>query len=73
MVCSSAKLDNNSECTVDEEMREFFARSNPWALHGIAERFLEAADRKLGDAPDPATLAALRRVYLETEGELEDR
>jgi cobaltochelatase CobN len=58
---------------LDEPMREFFARSNPWALHGIAERLLEAADRKLWDTPDPETLAALRQVYLETEGNLEDR
>jgi cobaltochelatase CobN len=57
----------------DEEMREFFHRSNPWALHGIAERLLEAADRKLWDAPDPDTLAALRQAYLETEGDLEGR
>jgi cobaltochelatase CobN len=54
-------------------MREFFARSNPWALHGITERLLEAADRKLWDAPEPETLAALRQAYLDTEGDLEDR
>jgi cobaltochelatase CobN len=54
-------------------MREFFHRSNPWALHGIAERLLEAVDRKLWDAPDPETLAALRQAYLETEGDLEGR
>ncbi|HEY2176580.1 MAG TPA: cobaltochelatase subunit CobN, partial [Mycobacteriales bacterium] len=41
----------------DEQMREFFARSNPWALHGITERLLEAADRKLWDTPNPETLA----------------
>jgi cobaltochelatase CobN len=57
----------------DEQMREFFRQSNPWALHGIAERLLEAADRKLWDAPDPGTLAALRQAYLETEGDLEGR
>jgi cobaltochelatase CobN len=57
----------------DPGMREFFGRSNPWALHGIAERLLEAADRKLWDAPDPDTLAALRQAYLDTEGELEGR
>ena len=57
----------------DESMREFFARSNPWALHGITERLLEAADRKLWDAPEPETLAALRQAYLDTEGDLEDR
>jgi cobaltochelatase CobN len=58
---------------LDEEMREFFGQSNPWALHGIAERLLEAAERKLWDTPDPATLAALRQAYLDTEGDLEDR
>jgi cobaltochelatase CobN len=58
---------------LDEQTREFFDRSNPWALHGIAERLLEAAERKLWDTPDPATLAALRQAYLETEGDLEDR
>ncbi|HUN33716.1 MAG TPA: cobaltochelatase subunit CobN [Trebonia sp.] len=58
---------------LDGQMREFFGQSNPWALHGIAERLLEAADRKLWDAPDPATLAALRAAYLEAEGDLEDR
>ena len=57
----------------DQQMREFFGRSNPWALHGITERLLEAADRKLWDAPDPETLAALRQAYLDTEGELEGR
>jgi cobaltochelatase CobN len=34
---------------------------------------LEAAERKLWDAPTPETLAMLRQVYLETEGDLEDR
>ena len=46
--------------------------SNPWALHGIAERLLEAADRGLWAEPDPATLDALRQAYLETEGDLEE-
>ena len=45
--------------------------SNPWALHGIAERLLEAVDRGLWEAPEDATLDALRQAYLETEGELE--
>jgi cobaltochelatase CobN len=58
---------------LDEGMREFFAQSNPWALHGIAERLLEAAERKLWNNPDPETLAALRQAYLDTEGDLEDR
>jgi cobaltochelatase CobN len=58
---------------LDPGTRKFLQESNPWALHGIAERLLEAADRKLWAEPDPATLAALRAAYLETEGDLEDR
>ena len=56
----------------DPENRKFLDESNPWALHGITERLLEAADRKLWEHPEQATLDALRQVYLETEGDLED-
>ena len=56
---------------LDPENREFLAEANPWALHGIAERLLEAVDRGLWEAPEPATLDALRQAYLETEGDLE--
>ncbi|MFE7746803.1 cobaltochelatase subunit CobN [Nocardia sp. NPDC057455] len=55
----------------DEVNRKFMEQSNPWALHGIAERLLEAAERKLWEHPEQDTLDRLRRVYLETEGELE--
>ncbi|MGW5730056.1 cobaltochelatase subunit CobN [Nocardia beijingensis] len=55
----------------DEVNRKFMEQSNPWALHGIAERLLEAAERKLWEHPDSGTLDRLRQVYLETEGELE--
>ena len=57
----------------DPETRAFFEKSNPWALHGITERLLEAAERKLWDSPDPELLRQLREVYLETEGDLEGR
>jgi cobaltochelatase CobN len=56
---------------LDPDNRKFMDQSNPWALHSITERLLEAADRKLWDSPEPATLAALQQVYLETEGDLE--
>ena len=36
------------------------------------QRLLEAADRNLWEHPEQATLDALRQVYLETEGDLED-
>ncbi|MGK8522763.1 cobaltochelatase subunit CobN [Nocardia asteroides] len=55
----------------DDVNRKFMEQSNPWALHGIAERLLEAAERKLWEHPDRDTLDRLRQVYLETEGELE--
>jgi cobaltochelatase CobN len=55
----------------DETNAAFMRRSNPWALRGIAERLLEAADRKLWAEPDTATLDRLRAVYLELEGDLE--
>ncbi|MFC3999276.1 cobaltochelatase subunit CobN, partial [Nocardiopsis sediminis] len=56
----------------DPENRAFLSESNPWALRGMAERLLEAADRKLWERPDPATLEGLRATYLELEGDLED-
>jgi len=57
---------------LDPENRKFLTESNPWALHGIAERLLEAADRKMWEHPEPATLDALRELYVQTEGDLED-
>ncbi|MEU8236450.1 cobaltochelatase subunit CobN [Actinoplanes sp. NPDC048967] len=56
---------------LDPDNQKFMTQSNPWALHSITERLLEAADRKLWESPEPATLAALQQVYLETEGDLE--
>ncbi|RBQ17757.1 cobaltochelatase subunit CobN [Spongiactinospora rosea] len=57
---------------LDPENQEFMSRSNPWALHGIAERLLEAADRGMWQHPDPEILRGLQEVYLKTEGDLED-
>jgi cobaltochelatase CobN len=56
---------------LDPENREFLEKSNPWALHGIAERLLEAVDRRMWAAPDPDLLAQLQQAYLDTEGDLE--
>jgi cobaltochelatase CobN len=55
----------------DPQVRDFLTTSNPWALRGIAERLLEAADRKLWERPDEATLEMLRAAYLAVEGDLE--
>ncbi len=57
---------------LDPDTREFLETSNPWALRGITERLLEAADRGLWEAPEAPTLEALRAVYLQVEGQLEE-
>jgi cobaltochelatase CobN len=57
---------------LDPETRKFLETSNPWALRGITERLLEAASRGLWQAPDEATLDALREAFLEVEGQLEE-
>ncbi len=56
---------------LDPENRKFMSESNPWALHGMAERLLEAVERGMWAEPAADTLAGLRQVLLETEGDLE--
>ncbi|MFG2340853.1 cobaltochelatase subunit CobN [Streptomyces yangpuensis] len=56
---------------LDPVNRAFLEEANPWALHGIAERLLEAESRGMWEKPDARILEALRQVYLETEGNLE--
>jgi cobaltochelatase CobN len=53
-------------------MREFFERSNPWALRSIAERLLEADRRDMWDASDTAR-KTLTEALLEAEGWEESR
>jgi cobaltochelatase CobN len=55
----------------DEVNAQFMRDSNPWALRGIAERLLEAADRRLWSEPAAETIERLREVYLDLEGNLE--
>ncbi len=55
----------------DETNRAFMKQSNPWALRGIAERLLEAADRGLWEEPSAQVLDRLKATYLELEGDLE--
>ncbi|MFF4434348.1 cobaltochelatase subunit CobN [Streptomyces sp. NPDC001513] len=56
---------------LDPTNRAFLEEANPWALHGIAERLLEAESRGMWEKPDAGILEALRQVYLDTEGNLE--
>lgn len=62
-----------AQYVLDPQNRKFLSASNPWALHGMSERLLEAAGRGLWESPDPETLNGLRQALLETEGELEAR
>ena len=55
----------------DQQVSDFMRHSNPWALRGIAERLLEAAERKLWAEPPPDVLDRLQAAYLDLEGELE--
>ena len=57
----------------DETNRAFMQKSNPWALRGVAERLLEAADRGLWEEPSAETIEGLKRTYLELEGDLEEQ
>jgi len=61
------------EYVLDEANQEFMKKSNPWALRGIIERLNEAVDRDLWVEPDADVLAQMRQVYLDLEGDLEDR
>jgi cobaltochelatase CobN len=61
------------EYVLDRANQDFMRKSNPWALRGIVERLHEAADRGLWGSPDPEVIAAMQQVYLDLEGDLEDR
>jgi cobaltochelatase CobN len=61
------------EYVLDDTNQAFMRASNPWALRGIVERLHEAVDRGMWAEPDPDLLARMQEVYLETEGDLEDR
>lgn len=55
----------------DDQMRVFLRQVNPWAERAMIERLLEAAERGLWEAPDPATLQHLQEQYLDNEACLE--
>lgn len=57
---------------LDPAMQEWFKEVNPWALQNIAERLLEAVEREMWNAT-PEMVELLRDIYLDVEGELEER
>jgi cobaltochelatase CobN len=58
---------------LDPAMQEFLRQSNPWALHAMSERLLEAAQRGLWAEPSPEILSALRETFRTSEAMLEER
>ena len=57
---------------IDQDMREWMQDVNPWALQRIAEKLLEAEQRGLWQADDK-TKQELQQIYLDIDGELEER
>jgi cobaltochelatase CobN len=57
---------------MDEENRKFFEENNPYALEETARRLIEASERGLWD-PAPDVKDALKDVYVEIEGWIEER
>jgi cobaltochelatase CobN len=57
---------------MDEENRKFFEENNPWAMEEMARRLIEAEQRGLWKA-DPEVLDALKSLYLEIEGWMEEK
>ncbi len=62
-----------SSYVLDKQNQDFLRQANPWALTGIIEKLSEAAERGLWAEPDPETMTAMQQVYLDVEGDLEDR
>lgn len=56
----------------NELNRQFIEENNPWALHSIAEKLLEAAQRGLWHSPSEQALHLAQEVYLSSEGVLEE-
>lgn len=56
----------------NESNRQFIEDNNPWALHSIAEKLLEAAQRGLWQNPSQEALHLAQEIYLSSEGLLEE-
>ena len=58
--------------TFDPKVQQWLREVNPWALQRMTEILLEAEQRGLWHAK-PETKEELQQLYLEMEGELEER
>lgn len=59
------------EYLLDENVRSWMEDVNPFAVHAMSERLLEAVQRGMWDA-DEDTLEDLREIFLNIDGEMED-
>ncbi|MFA5321408.1 MAG: cobaltochelatase subunit CobN [Smithella sp.] len=57
---------------MNDENRKFFEENNPWALEEMARRLIEAAERDLWH-PAPDVQDALKQLYVEIEGWIEEK
>ncbi|MFM7613114.1 MAG: cobaltochelatase subunit CobN, partial [Synechococcales cyanobacterium] len=58
---------------LDPVVQNFVQHHNPWALRDMAERLLEAHKRGLWSTAAATTLAELRAIALQAEGEIEGK
>ena len=56
---------------LDPAQNQFLRNSNPWALHDIGDRLLEAVERGLWERPNASLLDELRAAYLDADAEIE--
>ena len=57
---------------LNEEMREWMREINPYALHNILDKLLEAISRGMWET-DPEMEETLRDAYLDVEGDIEEK
>ncbi len=57
---------------LDEKVQAFLQKSNVWAARDIAERLLEAHQRKLWKTASPEMLDQIRSIVLSAEGAIEE-
>jgi len=57
---------------LDDQMQKWLKEVNPFALQNIAERLLEAINRKMWNASDEMK-EKLTEIYLEIEGDIEEK
>ena len=55
----------------DNELRNWIQEQNPWAMHAMSERLLEANQRNMWNASEDK-LEHLQQIYLDMEGTMED-